>query len=146
MASTGGGNQLKTYLDYLESVAQDDVKALHEAERHYGDSWKKRGGVGAFMMMARKWDRLEKQVSRHATAPETDLHSAPYDIFAHLEVDDRIEGILDDLHDLRRYCILIEAEVRARANAITDVPTGEHVGPTEDGDTPGMGRLEAHSD
>ena len=27
----------------------------------YGDSWKQRG-VGAFMMLARKWDRIENQV------------------------------------------------------------------------------------
>ena len=42
----------------------DHVK-LEEAEQSYGDSWKQRGGVGAFMMLARKWDRLEKQVTEY---------------------------------------------------------------------------------
>ena len=46
----------------VDIVARADVTALEKAEESYGDSWKKRGGVGAFMMLARKWDRLEKQV------------------------------------------------------------------------------------
>ena len=54
----------------VERVALYDVEGLHVSEQSYGDSWKQRGGVGAFMMLARKWDRLEKQVE--------DKH---YDIF-----------------------------------------------------------------
>ena len=46
----------------VEEVTTSDVHKLHEAEKSYGNSWKQRGGVGAFMMLARKWDRLEKHV------------------------------------------------------------------------------------
>ena len=81
-------------------VAQEDVEKLHQAEQSYGDSWKKRGGVGAFMMLARKWDRLEKQVDEHS-----------YDIFKATSEDQRPEGILDDIRDLRRYLLLVEAEM-----------------------------------
>ena len=42
----------------VEKVAGEDVVNLDMAEQSYGDSWKQRGGVGAFMMLARKWDRL----------------------------------------------------------------------------------------
>ena len=49
----------------VRKIAKQDAQKLHEAEQSYGDSWKKRGGVGAFMMLARKWDRLEKQVNEH---------------------------------------------------------------------------------
>ena len=42
----------------LQTIADSDVVALQEAEKSYGDSWRKRGGVGAFMMLARKWDRI----------------------------------------------------------------------------------------
>ena len=77
----------------------DHVK-LEEAEQSYGDSWKQRGGVGAFMMPARKWDRLEKQVTEQG-----------YDIFQAIAYDGREEGILDDIRDLRRYLFLVEAEV-----------------------------------
>ena len=82
-------------------LATEDVKGLHEAEQSYGDSWKKRGGVGAFMMLARKWDRLENQVTK-----------VNYDIFQAIQHDTRPEGILDDIQDLRRYLLLVEAEVR----------------------------------
>ena len=46
----------------MRQIAQGDLEALKVAEESYGDSWKRRGGVGAFMMLARKWDRIEKQV------------------------------------------------------------------------------------
>ena len=48
----------------LEEVAFYDVEALVNAEKSYGNSWKKRGGMGAFMMLARKWDRIENQVKK----------------------------------------------------------------------------------
>ena len=73
---------------------------MHEAEQSYGDSWKKRGGVGAFMMLARKWDRLEKQVNEHN-----------FNIFKASAKDKRDEGIIDDIRDLRRYLLLVEAEI-----------------------------------
>lgn len=81
-------------------LANQDVEGLHESEQSYGDSWKQRGGVGAFMMLARKWDRLEKQVTEQG-----------YDIFQAIDYDGREEGILDDIQDLRRYLFLVEAEV-----------------------------------
>ena len=76
----------------VEKVAGEDVVNLDMAERSYGDSWKQRGGGGAFMMLARKWDRLEKQVNEHG-----------YDVFKAANEDQRPEGIMDDIRDLRRY-------------------------------------------
>ena len=86
-------------------LANQDVEGLHGSEQSYGDSWKQRGGVGAFMMLARKWDRLEKQVNEYN-----------YDVFLAAKDDMREEGILDDIRDLRRYLFLVEAEVRMRGN------------------------------
>ena len=63
-----------SYLDELENVSAIDVQALNEAQFSYGDSWKRRGGVGAFMMLARKWDRLER-------AMQFPMEPVPYDIF-----------------------------------------------------------------
>lgn len=77
--------------------AASDCRQLEEKDGEYGGSWCKRGGCGAFMMAARKWDRVELQLRKHdglATA---------------LAVDKRQEGILDDLGDLRRYLLLWEA-------------------------------------
>ena len=36
----------------MEDLAWGDVEALKVAEQSYGTSWKQRGGVGAFMMLA----------------------------------------------------------------------------------------------
>ena len=93
----------KKYSDIIEKVKQlsyEDVFGLDEAEKSYGDSWKQRGGVGAFMMLARKWDRLEKQTKKFK-----------WDIFQAAHEDKRDEGIIDDIRDLRRYLLLVEAEI-----------------------------------
>jgi hypothetical protein len=87
-------------IEHVRTVAHTDVEKLHIAEQSYGDSWKQRGGVGAFMMLARKWDRLEKQVAEHH-----------YDVFSAATKDNRPEGIIDDIRDLRRYLMLVEAEL-----------------------------------
>ena len=83
----------------LQAVADADVAGLVKAQASYGDSWKRRGGVGAFMMLARKWDRLELQVAK-----------CGYDIATAIDTDDRPEGIMDDIRDLRRYLLLVEQE------------------------------------
>tara|TARA_R100001594_G_scaffold2709_3_gene10647 strand:- start:549 stop:851 length:303 start_codon:yes stop_codon:yes gene_type:complete len=84
----------------VNQIAHEDVQQLHEAEKSYGNSWKQRGGVGAFMMLARKWDRIENQTQREK-----------YDIFQTIRIDSREEGVIDDIRDLRRYLLLVEAEM-----------------------------------
>ena len=86
-----------------EIISAEDWTSLDKAEQDYGDSWRKRGGVGAFMMLARKWDRIEKQVFDYT-----------YDIFLALEEDRRPEGLMDDIKDLRRYLLLVEAHMRTK--------------------------------
>jgi len=82
----------------LFNLVEDDVRELMDAEKSYGDSWRKRGGVGAFMMLARKWDRIENQTNKEG-----------YDIFEAISKDPTDTGILDDIRDLRRYLILVES-------------------------------------
>jgi len=84
----------------LNGITSADIEGLVKAEQSYGDSWKKRGGVGAFMMLARKWDRLENHVKKYN-----------YDIFEAVYDDLRPEGIIDDIRDLRRYLLLVEENV-----------------------------------
>ena len=93
--------QLSPILKTAREIALGDIRALAKAEQSYGDSWKKRGGVGAVMMLARKWDRLETQVG-----------AKNFDTFKAAEQDKRAEGILDDIQDLRRYLFLVEAELK----------------------------------
>jgi hypothetical protein len=94
---------LKKYIEMLARVFKQDHEGLVEAEKAYADSWKKRGGVGAFMMLARKWDRLEKRVE-----------AMGWDVFRAIDEDQRREGVIDDIRDLRRYLALVEAEMLAR--------------------------------
>ena len=89
----------KTF-ERISQIANNDVAKLIEAEKFYGDSWRKRGGMGAFMMLARKWDRIENQVK-----------AENYDIFSSYEKDKRQEGLLDDIQDLRRYLLLVEEHI-----------------------------------
>jgi len=86
----------------MVTLTDADVKALEIAETTYGDSWKKRGGVGAFMMLARKWDRIENQSTK-----------VGYDIFTAISNDPSASGILDDIQDLRRYLLLVEEHMTA---------------------------------
>lgn len=90
-------------------IVRDDVAGLEEKEREYAGSWKRRGGVGAFMMLARKWDRIEAQAMRKG-----------WDLFAAIRDDFRPEGVLDDVRDLRRYLLLVEGN--RLAETLLDFP------------------------
>ena len=89
--------------DLLRMIARADVTILEDKGKSYGSSWRKRGGVGAFMMLARKWDRIENQ-----------MEAAGYDIFEPVRkemVAGATDGLLDDIRDLRRYLLLVEGHV-----------------------------------
>lgn len=93
----------------IREIALSDVTILEEKGQTYGDSWKKRGGIGAFMQLARKWDRIENICT-----------SMNYDVFAAGRVN--MGDILDDIGDLRRYLLLVQAEVYAR-NTVAPAPS-----------------------
>lgn len=94
--------QSTEYLTKLQTVCEQDIQGLSTAQKSYGNSWKKRGGVGAYMMLARKIDRIELQLEKFG-----------YDVFKAVIEDPRKESLWDDLTDLRRYLLLIEAELQA---------------------------------
>jgi hypothetical protein len=98
--------EMSIYKSVLE-LGTLDAESLEYSEKSYGDSWKKRGGIGAFMMLARKWDRIENQVKKYN-----------YDIFEALHADPSNEGIIDDIWDLRRYLFLIEDEIRNQLGGV----------------------------
>ena len=138
------------FLGLLETIGAEDAAGLKKAAESYGHSWKSRGGVGAFMMLARKWDRMQNRLTRGGLSASdkemlalvaayfTDFEDqrppglpgtraevsnvitralqafSAYDIFHAIASDRRAEGIIDDVRDLRRYLMLVEAEMRAR--------------------------------
>lgn len=79
-----------------------DQETLIAKERTYQGSWKKRGGIGAFMMIARKWDRLENIVSSYG-----------WDIFTAIRADTsgKDGSALAEIRDLRCYLALVEAQI-----------------------------------
>jgi hypothetical protein len=93
------------HLEFVKAVAEEDIQAVNSADRIYNGSWKRRGGIGAFMMLCRKWDRLEHRVENCCEK---------YDVFHAILTDTRREGCIDDVRDLRRYLLLVEAEMRSR--------------------------------
>jgi len=106
---------------YLQRVVDEDVRLVQEKDVSYGASWKRRGGVGVFMMLARKWDRLEELLQ-----PSPRVSDRPhYDIFAGIMVDlSGADGtVLAEVRDLRRYLLLVEAEISAR-KASSDTTIG----------------------
>ena len=103
---------MPTLEEIVKGIVARDVQTLVIKDAAYGSSWKKRGGVGAYMMLARKWDRLETQVTR----PGLD---AKYDIFDLIQQDCQpgaptSESALETIRDLRVYLILVESEMIAR--------------------------------
>lgn len=118
---------VSNYMDLLETIAKQDVAVLESKDKEYGSSWCRRGGVGAFMMAARKWDRLENQVKQHL-----------YDVFHAIATDNRSEGILDDIRDLRRYLLLIDAYMVDQGAAGTVMVLGKT---EEDSRLQGLGQV-----
>lgn len=108
---------MKTDFDMVQAIANEDVQTLITKDAEYGSSWRKRGGVGAFMMLARKWDRIETQCKKHN-----------WDIFeAGAEGLSKVDGALDDLADLRAYLLLVEEYIRANYS-VTTIPR-EYIAP-----------------
>lgn len=97
-------NSVEDY-DQIRRIALEDVDVLEEKGSHYGRSWVKRGGIGAFMMLARKWDRLENVAERNG-----------YEVFQAIEADPGPEGVLESIRDLRRYLLLVESEYLTRCS------------------------------
>jgi len=92
-------NQDVGHMRFLADVCTHDVEVLVEKEAKYKGSWKKRGGTGAFHVFARKWDRIENQ-----------LEEVGYDVFKLCQDDPDFRE--NEIGDLRRYLMLVEAELQ----------------------------------
>lgn len=108
------------YLNHLDNIARDDVAHLKMKEATYRGSWKKRGGIGAFMMLSRKWDRIENMLEQPQTHDRGGVTRTAerYDIFGEIVGNPTGEdgSILAEIRDLRRYLMLVEAEMMQRGD------------------------------
>jgi hypothetical protein len=97
----------------ISTVAASDVEGLIKAQAEYGDSWKKRGGSGAYLTIVRPLDRLDILAGKPAS------NGIPYDIFQHcLDAKDGDSGVLNAVRDLRRYLILVEAHLVSQGHEL----------------------------
>ena len=115
-----------TFLERLQDQAVKLINVIVDKDKQYGSSWKQRGGVGAFMMFARKWDRIENAVT---IRNEHGMITGYHDLFELARKDNRPEGILDDLEDLRNYLVLAIDEINVRKSCF---PAVEKVQPKRD--------------
>lgn len=96
----------------MRRIGEIIAEHTNDKDREYASSWRRRGGIGAFMIIARKWDRIE--AACEAEIREGELVDK-YDLFGHFRVDDRPEGIVDDVVDLIGYLtVLLEYEIHCR--------------------------------
>lgn len=88
--------------EVLVEVARMDMSVLMEKNASYGESWKRRGGIGAFMMLARKFDRIENILKEFSGASFI------------RQIRNNPGQVQDDISDLRRYLLLVEDEMHSR--------------------------------
>lgn len=96
------------YMEEFGNVTRDAVGLLQLKSQTYGDSWKRRGGPGAWFTVVRPLDRLEGIVARHGG-----------DIFAAIAADPSGQdgSALACVRDIMNYMILIESEARTSLGA-----------------------------
>lgn len=112
--AAGGADSDRGFLAQLQPIATDDVHTIEEKERAYGDSWRRNGGIGVFMIFARKWDRIKQRVTTEIAPAEGQPGAARENLLEQIAADRRSEPILDDIRDLRQFLVLVEAEMAAR--------------------------------
>lgn len=107
------------WLKNLGLIANSIVETLWKKEADYQGSWQKRGGPGAFMMLARKWDRIEN-ISKEDN----------FDIFK--SVKKNRGEITDDIDDLIGYLLLVRSKVQTdNAAATVDFSQAQIHDPTD---------------
>lgn len=113
------------YKNIAERVRRN-IQLLVQKNEAYGDSWKKRGGRGAWFTIVRPWDRLEQMVIRN----EDDIFLAGLDL---PETWGTESDILDSLRDIRNYFFLVEDEILKQReqyeNAMIEQQMNQDLGP-----------------
>jgi hypothetical protein len=98
--------------DKLREITDADIEFCKDS-----DIWRKRGGVGVFMSMAERWDRIEAEVAPVDNGEQEAVHGNVWDIFS---ATYGAPSILNDVRDLRRYLLLVEAEGSSPQRAATE--------------------------
>lgn len=90
----------------IHNILPSMLVLQNRKERFYGESWRKYGDVGAFLNMARKWDRIE-HIMKDAMETGTDKL---FDESSGLST----ETVLDTIIDLSMYGLLWSSYIASR--------------------------------
>lgn len=105
----------------LEEIFNYTKVFLAERDAHYESSWKKRGGVGAFMTIVRPWDRLHAIIERN----EWDIFKVLQDEIDQGKTEDNDGTVHACLRDLMCYMALLLVE----AKQMRQVYSADHLPP-----------------
>lgn len=94
------------HMAHIDEVAKNDLEIIRAKENTYLGSWKKRES-GVFHITARMWDRIENITNGGRIGL--------FDIIRKQEYGTQDGEMLAIIADLRRYLLLIEAQMRAEA-------------------------------
>lgn len=86
------------YSKFIPAIANRDVELVLRKDKEYGASWLEYGGIGAFFVTVRKWDRIRNQLHRHG-----------WDVFKAYADGTTSEAFADTVMDLRGYLFNWEA-------------------------------------
>jgi hypothetical protein len=99
----------------LRNTVEYYAGKLHDKEVSYRGSWQKREGIGAFMMLARKADRLLpiiEAIKENWEKIENHAREQNYDVFKVWEACQlQCDSELNDIHDLWGYLTLVITEM-----------------------------------
>lgn len=140
---------------YLRAVVEEDLRYVMIKDTSYGASWKMSGGRSAWFMLKRKIDRMCEMLKRpdNGKLEQAVMHLPPapcggvfsvrqetmewvrkalasediFTIIASQPADGSDGTVLAEVRDLRRYLMLVEAEMIARGVVADPTPTRETV-------------------
>lgn len=111
---------LFSYHQFLGKIADEDLNYIKRKDVQYSASWKKREGPGAFFTIVRPWDRFESIARKGIDGLLTPV--PPFDIFGiiqHEGLTGPDGSLIACVRDLRRYLLLLEAEMTQRSVWLT---------------------------
>lgn len=90
----------------VQSILPELVLLQNRKEKFYGQSWRKYGDIGAFMNIARKWDRIDTIMKGAMKNGTESLFDGSSDLST--------ETILDTIIDLSLYGLMWASYIKTR--------------------------------
>lgn len=90
----------------IQKILPELLLLQNRKETFYGQSWRKRGDIGAFITIARKWDRIENIMEKAMVEGTKTLFDGSSDLST--------ETVLDTIADLALYSLMWTSYIAKR--------------------------------